>query len=170
MYYRYVRAIVQGVAADANSIIDIGSHDTPIIEWFDWVPKRATLDWKIPYTSEHVEGIKTDFFEFNPEEKYDVALCLQVLEHIPDAEAFALKLFDIAQAVVISIPYNWRAGSCKSHIHDPVDMDKLASWTHRNPDYHVIVKEPLSTATRLIAYYHPVNKEFSLADAHKNIL
>ena len=168
IYYRYVDAIVRGVAANAESIIDVGSSNTSIIEEFEWASVRHTLDMHNPYSSHRVTGIKQDFLEFEPEIKYDFCICLQVLEHIPDASSFSTKLFEIARNVLISVPYQWPKGSCTHHIHDPVSTDKLESWTNRKPTHHVVVNEPLTKppiGQRLIAYYHEVGKEFSLAQA-----
>ena len=156
VYYQHVKQLVNTVGAEAKSIIDIGSSNTSCIEWFEWIPHRVTLDKNRPYTSDNVQGIKVDFFNYTPESKYDLALCLQVLEHIPDAPAFARKLFNIAYSVIISVPFNWPEDDCKYHVHDPVDKGKLYLWTQRKPDYTVIATEKNDTspkAKRLIAYY-----------------
>ena len=92
--------------------------------------------------------------------RYDLAICLQVLEHVPQVEAFARKLFDISSSVLISVPYKWPKGNVKGHIHDPVDEAKLRSWTQRKPDYQIIVTEPFG-ASRLFAYYHRSDEVFS---------
>lgn len=172
MYYQYVDFLVRALAADCQSLIDVGSADAQYIENFDWIKKKNTLDIRKPYESEAVEGIKIDFFDFKPEQKYDFATCLQVLEHIPDAEAFAGKLFQTAHRVLISVPYLWKEGSTPSHIHDPVDLEKLIGWTGREPDYYIIVEEPLrdgSKRRRLVVYYHPKDEKLNLNRARRNI-
>ena len=102
--------------------------DAQYVENFTWIPKRNTLDIEKPYSSENVSGIEIDFFDFESE-KYDFATCLQVLEHIPDAKSFAGKLFQTAHRVLISVPYMWDESRAPSHVHDPVDLDKLYDWT-----------------------------------------
>jgi predicted O-methyltransferase YrrM len=172
MYYEYIYQLVSAFAQNADSIIDVGSANAGYLEWFDWIPRRETLDIKKPYNSGTVKGIKADFFSFTPEVKYDFATCLQVLEHIPDAKAFTEKLLSVASNVLISVPYRWKKGSCKWHIHDPVDMEKLVSWTSRKPDYHVIVTEPLNisrNAKRLIAYFHDPSEAFDLKQIRTDI-
>ncbi len=169
MYYQYVDFLVRALAADAESLIDVGSADAQYIENFAWTPKRNTLDIREPYSSENVAGIEMDFFDFEPEEKYDFATCLQVLEHIPDAEAFAQKLFQTAHRVLISVPYLWEKGSTKSHVYDPVDGDKLFGWTGREPDYSIVVQEPLSKMSRLISYYHPEGEKLDPGRARRNV-
>lgn len=71
-----------------------------------------------------------------------MALCLQVLEHVPDPAAFAQKLFALADVVVISVPYKWPKGMTKGHTHDPVDELKLRKWTGREPVESRIVDRP----------------------------
>ena len=161
MYYQYLDQMVRVLAKEANSMIDIGSSNIPIIESFDWVPYRYALDLNQPYESNTVKGIKEDFLSHNPQEKYDFALCLQVLEHIPDVHEFALKLFDIAHHVIISVPYKWDPPH-RTHVHDPVDFDKLYDWTGRKPTYHIVISELFSKRQRLLCYYHPHKDKLKL--------
>lgn len=171
MYYRYVDFMVRALAADARSLIDVGSADAQYIENFDWIQKRNTLDIKNPYNSDNIQAIEMNFFDFEPEEKYDFATCLQVLEHVPDAGAFAKKLFQTAHRVLISVPYLWEEGSTSSHVHDPVDLDKLIGWTGREPDYYIVVQEPLSKRQRLIAYYHhPEAEKLNVKEARQKVV
>jgi hypothetical protein len=167
-YYRYLDLIVRGVAADCKSMIDVGSHSTALIENFNWVEERVALDIRKPYSSEKVRGIETDFLQFQPEKRFDIALCCQVLEHIPDAGAFARHLFEVGKRVLISVPYLWPKGASKHHIHDPVDLEKLTRWTGREPAYHIVVQEPLGLGAkgrRLIAYYPAPDDVFSVKAA-----
>ena len=168
VYYRYVSRLVRGVAPQIDSILDVGSGKTSCLEKFDWIPIRKTIDLAHPYTSEFVEGIKADFLEHEVDERYDLALCLQVLEHVPQVEKFTQKLFDVSRSVLISVPYKWPKGSVKGHIHDPVDEAKLRAWTRRKPDYQIIVPEPFG-ASRLFAYYHRSDEVFSRRDAQKSM-
>jgi hypothetical protein len=168
IYYRYLDVIVRGVATDCKSMIDVGARNTPLIENFEWVDERVTLDVRAPYNSARVRGIEMDFLQFKPEKQFDIALCCQVLEHIPDAGAFARHLFEVGKRVLISVPYLWPEGGTKNHIHDPVDMEKLARWTGREPAYHIIVQEPLSLSAksrRLIAYYPAPGEQFTVRAA-----
>ena len=172
MYYQYIDYLVRALAIDAKSLIDVGSHGAQYIEDFFWIPKRNTLDIKKPYSSENVEGIEMDFFDFESEEKYDFATCLQVLEHIPDAKSFARKLFRTAHRVLISVPYLWEEGWCSWHIHDPIDLSKLLDWTGREPSYYIVVNEPLVPSNRgyrLISYYHPEDEKLNLREARRNV-
>lgn len=165
MYYRYVFALAGELARDARSLIDVGSHQTSIAEEFDWIPERAALDLKTPYSSEAVRGIQADFLAFEPDRRYDFALCLQVLEHVPEAGSFAKKLLAVADRVLVSVPFKWPEGTYKTHCQDPVDLEKLTGWFGRKPDYKLIVHEPFrpeKTGRRLIAYFHDPRQRFDL--------
>ncbi len=151
-YVRYVQELVRILEPDAKSAIDVGARDTPIMEDFDWIEDRSTLDYSNPYSSERVKGISANFFEFDSPKHYDLALCLQVLEHVQDAVSFAQKLFQIADRVMITVPYKWPAGSNKWHVQDPVDFDKLHSWTGREPLISAVIQERQGSR-RILAYY-----------------
>lgn len=79
-----------------------------------------------------------------------------MLEHIPDAERFARKLFAIADRVLITVPYEWPANLVTWHVHDPVDFEKLHLWTQRVPLHRAVIEEPHDTGLlrkRMLAYY-----------------
>ena len=141
---------------------------TSCLEQFDWIPTRRTVHIRYPYTSESVEGVKADFLEYEVDERYDLALCLQVLEHVPQVEKFTQKLFDVSRSVLIPVPYKRPKGNNKDHIHDPVDEAKLRAWTQRKPDYEVIVAEAFG-ASRLFAYHHRSDEVFSRRDAQRSM-
>jgi hypothetical protein len=153
-YLRDVRVLASKVGADAESIIDVGSNACPYLEWFDWVPRRVSIDISKPYSSATVQGIRADFLK-SELGSFDLCLCLQVLEHIPDAETFARKLLAIAPRVIASVPYMWPDGSCKWHVHDPVDEIKMQSWFGRSPQLCSIVQETHAPPNhrRMICYY-----------------
>lgn len=165
VYYRTVSLMVGYVGRNAKTVIDVGARDAQYIEEFDWIPEKYTLDIATPYSSETVTGIQEDFFTYSPERKFDLVLCLQVLEHIKEAEKFAKKLLETGKRLVVSVPYCWPENATKHHVQDPVDEKKLASWFNRKPDYQIVVEEPfkaLKTGRRLIAYYHDDPASFDM--------
>lgn len=158
LYYRYIQRIIKEIGASAQSMIDVGSGNCPYLEWFDWIPERVSVDIRVPYSSEQVQGIQGDIFQLEFPKLFDVCTCLQVLEHVPDAGAFAKRLLQLARTVVVSVPYKWPNSPkpTPGHVHDPVDYAKLSSWMGRKADYKIIVEEPLSSSPRrrrLIAIY-----------------
>lgn len=153
MYYHYVDYIMRTLTGDAQSMIDVGTANCPYQEWFDWIPERVSFDQAPPYASENVTGIQGDFLTHDFDRKFDVATCLQVLEHVPKARLFTRKLLEISDLVIVSVPYMWPAYMMDEHIHDPVDYEKLTHWAGREANYRVVIEEPFRARKRLIAVY-----------------
>lgn len=154
LYYHAVYQVVSVVGDEAKTILDVGSADTDYINWFGWIPSRTQLNLGFKRTApEGVDRIKADFLKWTPPQEYDVVLCLQVLEHVPDAETFCERLKSAARHLVVSVPYKWRAGGHKEHVHDPVDEAKMFGWMKRKPNHSLVVPEPFGPR-RYIAYYN----------------
>lgn len=154
LYYKAVFQYVSVAGYDARTLIDIGSESAEYVQWLGWIPERSILDLRIPQKPQGITAIEVDFFEFTPPQVYDVALCCQVLEHVPDPAAFCDKLKTIARHLVITVPYKW-LGNAPGHIHDPVDEAKLQGWMKVRASSSQIVTEPFREA-RLISYYNLV--------------
>ena len=153
LYLREVRRLVTEFGADAQSILDVGSNGCPYLDWFPWAPRRVSIDIANPYTGGGVEGIKADFLGVPLSDRFDVVLCLQVLEHVPDATAFACRLLaSTRKHTIVSVPYRWPAGRCVHHIHDPVDEAKLYSWFGREPASSNVIAER-NGVQRLVCRY-----------------
>ena len=148
-YYKKILEILK--EQQFCSILDVGARKSPILENLDSSVEKVLLDLDQVDCSPDIRTIQDDFYTWVPDKHYDAVVCLQVLEHLEDPSTFAKKLFDIAtRFVIISVPYNWELRICKEHVQDPVDLDKLFSWTQRTPDEYYIVKDELE---RLICIY-----------------
>jgi hypothetical protein len=99
--------------------------------------KSALKSFPVPRCA----NIKADFMGFAPPTPFDLVLCLQVLEHLERPAAFAEKLLDTGRIVIISVPYGWPKGRSASHRHDPIDEDKLLTWTKKPWIDHMVVRE-----------------------------
>lgn len=156
VYLRAVRGICDTLAGDAETVLDVGSKGTPILEWRRGGARRlVSIDLREPYVSEGVESITQDFLAYPITEPFDLVTCLQVLEHVPDAAAFARKLLAAGRIVVVSVPYKWPKGFCPSHVHDPVDEHTMQSWFGRPPTSQYIASEPTGLC-RLVQVYRTV--------------
>lgn len=155
LYYKALFQYVSVVGYDAKSIIDVGSASTEYLKWMSWIPDRALLDFKIPKKIDGIRAIETDFFRFAVKEKFDVALCCQVLEHVDRPNLFCENLKNICKRLIITVPYKW-LGSSPGHIQDPVDEEKLYSWMKIRPNHFQVIHEPFREG-RLLAYYDLVH-------------
>ena len=156
LYLQYVYFLARVVATEARSVIDVGSNACPYVEWLDWIPRKLSVDLERPYVSPRVEGRTGDFLALEIGESFDLGLCLQVLEHVPEASAFARKLLATTPHLIVSVPYRWEPGQ-EDHVHDPVDEAKLAGWFGRQPNYRLVVREPFFKKKRMIAYFDGEN-------------
>jgi hypothetical protein len=141
MYYNYVYYIARTVAARGNSVLDVGSNRCSYLEWFYWMDRKVSLDQVTPYQAPGIESVRADFLTWEPPGKFDLVLCLQVLEHVPDVEAFSRK---------------WPEGS-KYHVHDPVTKTDVERWMGRKPNESVVVRELFhdhKKENRLVAYFN----------------
>ena len=153
--YNYVKRISELLTncsiAGCESIIDVGSRGLDVISVLP-LKVKVSLDLVNPLVAEGVESIICDFFDYQPKEKFDVVCCFQTLEHIAEVEKFTKKLFALAKKYVfISVPYKWNSSTCSEHIHDPVDEEKLAKWTEKQPIFKEIIFD--KNARRMICIY-----------------
>ena len=98
-----------------------------------------------------VETVVADFNDFEPRRRFDLVLCLQVLEHLDRPRPFARKLLGAGRTTIISVPHEWPGWVTEEHVHDPVDESKLRAWTGRDPTETAIVED--LGMERLIAVY-----------------
>lgn len=153
IYLFAARQICARERRQPTSVIDVGSNGTPTLEWHRNPGARlVSLDLYRPYVAEGVESLTCDFLEYDPATTFDLVTCFQVLEHVPEPVAFARKLLQIGEVLVVSVPYKWKKGRCKYHRHDPVDEEKMKHWFGRDPDYSYVARE-LNKVGRLIHVY-----------------
>ncbi len=169
LYYQAVRILTEDLAAGASSIIDVGSSGCPYLDWFPDVPHRTSLDLRKPYKAPGVNSVTADLLEWEPDRHYDVVLCLQVIEHVPEAEAFAQKLLTLGDVLVATVPHRWNPGT-PGHVHDPVDEAKMLSWFGRQPNYSYICREIASPAGRLLNVYEQHDQRWPSLRHRKELL
>lgn len=159
-YYKQVEAYADQYCPTGRSLLDVGggvSMGCKLLERFARFDRRMSVEnWAnagLPEDESSIDGVEVEICDFlkwqYPVEKFDLVLCLQVLEHIEDEKiiSFTQRLFACGEVVIISVPYRWEAGRCEYHCQDPVDEDKLFGWTGSEPGESVIVGE------RLVAVY-----------------
>ncbi len=78
IYYQCFRIIIRCIGRNAKSIIDVGSGNSPYLEWFDWIHKKVSVDIKVPYQSEKVEGLQGDIHKLQFENRFDICTCGRV--------------------------------------------------------------------------------------------
>jgi hypothetical protein len=161
LYYEVVRIIAQELGKGADSVIDVGSWNAPTLDWFPAATHKTSLDLRMPFQGEGVQSVTADFLTWPADRTYDLALCLQVLEHVPDAGGFARRLLEIANVVLISVPFRWPSTKNPHHIHDPVTVAKINTWFGRKPNFTYLVREPISGVERVVCVFDRNDREWS---------
>jgi hypothetical protein len=133
--------------ANAESVIEVGCASDPFIKYLDWVDKRTCVaPYFVDYANNKmesnitkVERITADFmkYELPDNKKYDLLLCNQVLEHVPQPSLFMKKLISSAKTSIISVPFNW--GDCGkgcNHLTDKITYEKILKWSAPHKPIH----------------------------------
>jgi hypothetical protein len=149
-YYDEVVALARQHAPAGRDVLDVGAGDTEVLDRLTWFARRVALDNRPGRRQRGIERVVADFLEYVPPRRFDLVLCLQVLEHLERPEPFAQKLLETGDTVIVSVPYRWPAGLSPGHVQDPVDEAKLAGWTGRAP---VETRLVVNGYTRMIAVY-----------------
>lgn len=137
-YRRALRSLMWARAIPGFSLIWTGS-------------RGALLSTSCPCPgSRGSSGCRPTFSPTGPPLRFDLVLCLQVLEHLQDPETFARKLLDSGRIVIVSVPYQWPAGRNPRHLQDPVSEAKLIGWAGRAPVETRLVRNGVD---RLIAVF-----------------
>ena len=149
-YYREVLRLARVHAPEGRTALDVGARDTAVLRSLDWFTHRVALDIQ-PYPARRgIERVVADFRTYRVPRSFDLVLCLQVLEHLEEPEAFTRKLLESGRTVIVSVPYRWPEGTGPGHVQDPVDEVKLVGWAGRTPVETCIVRDELD---RLIAVF-----------------
>ena len=174
LYYQAVFQYAAVAGYHARTVLDVGCADTDFVNWLYWIPDRYALDCYIAHPPAGATAIEADFLSYQPESRFDLVLCCQVLEHVAQPAKFCGRLKDVAANLIVSVPYRW-LGKAPGHINDPVDEDKLQSWMGIAPNNNQIVSEPFRES-RLIAYYNLIEgpqfrfpKDFVLSAVAKRV-
>jgi 2-polyprenyl-3-methyl-5-hydroxy-6-metoxy-1,4-benzoquinol methylase len=155
-YYREVERLARAYAPAGGSVLDVGAADTELLHRLDCFARRVALDRRPPRPHPNIERVAADFMDYRPPKRFDVVLCLQVLEHLTAPEAFARKLLATGTRIIISVPYRWPAGRTPGHVQDPVDETMLARWAGQPPVETHIVRNGVE---RLIAVFRGTGAE-----------
>jgi len=163
-YYDTLFYTTMQYGADAKSIIEVGCASDPFLKHLGWIDQRTCV---APYFVEYgndsgkyvhlnstsdIKKVTADFMEYElpNDEKFDLLLCNQVLEHVPKPASFMKKLIASAKTSIISVPYNWGdCGETCNHKTHHITIDQLKKWSAPHvPVYHKIVEEEGSGGNR----------------------
>lgn len=152
-YYKAVRRLLESLGR-GNSILDVGSANTPVATYGDFENRYRVDKSKL----EELEGVNTvhsDWMDFCVNRSYSVVVCCQVIEHLTDDEIkpFVDKLFESGENVIISVPYLWPEDACEGHHQDPINLEKFTRLVGGRDPYTLTIEND-STIRRLVALFN----------------
>lgn len=146
--------------AHAKTSIEVGCASDPFLQHLGWIEKRTCVapyfvkydqhsgghdNTKLKKNGNAIERVTADFMEYTlpDDHKFDLLICSQVLEHVPDPSSFMKKLIRSAKTSIVSVPFQW--GDCGkkcNHVTDNISRDVLLKWSKPYvPIYQGIVSE-----------------------------
>lgn len=158
-YFRYYDSLFYTAlqfGADAHSSIEVGCAGDPFLQYLDWIDKRTCV---APYFVEYggakdksttkIDSVTADFMDYQlpNDEKFDLLICSQVLEHVPNPAAFMKKMISTAKTSIISVPHDWAdCGKTCNHVTHHITNDVLMEWSAPHvPIYEGVIKEEHDT-------------------------
>ncbi len=158
VYVHVCAVMMQLIGRTARSVADVGSNRTPMLDYLPNVARRYSVDPYNPYVAPGIVSIKDDFLQWNPGHPIDLGTCFQVMEHVPETETFARRLMELCEVVLVSVPFKERPGQNPGHVHHSIDLETIASWFGRQPNFHYVAVE-LTGEQRIIGMFDRLSEE-----------
>lgn len=143
-YYRDVWCALKFLGGGARSIVDVGSSVPPFLLSADWIPERELISKYFP-GNERPCGISThcllqdgiqaniqDFMKWHEQKTYDIAIAMQVVEHVKNPTLFMRKLLKTGRLVVVTVPYRWDDNQMKFHKQHKISMQDVRKWAGKH--------------------------------------
>jgi hypothetical protein len=90
-YFSEAIRLCRTYEGNSSNVLEVGSRDTKFLERLDWIPKKVAIDKYMRPTIANAENIQGDFLTWQEPQNFDLAICLQVVEHLKEVAPFAEK-------------------------------------------------------------------------------
>eukprot|EP00322_Chrysochromulina_rotalis_P006925 CAMPEP_0115869734 /NCGR_PEP_ID=MMETSP0287-20121206/21960_1 /TAXON_ID=412157 /ORGANISM="Chrysochromulina rotalis, Strain UIO044" /LENGTH=269 /DNA_ID=CAMNT_0003324427 /DNA_START=7 /DNA_END=813 /DNA_ORIENTATION=+ len=158
LYSRHgiVQALARAHAADALTMLDVGSFVPNAVASFDWIPNKVATDIQVHnsagwHAMRGLSFVQGDYLKLSFATHFDLVTCTQVLEHFSDTRArdfvrkMQLETRPSGGMLIVSVPFempktwipcNSKHGrrpsleldSCMGHLQDPLSATEFAAW------------------------------------------
>ena len=133
--YDVIIKILQNEAPRADTVLDVGAYESPLLTRISWVQTKVATDIQArPNVWKHAKGVAFvtgDFLQLEFGTRFDIVICTQVVEHLGDdiVRDFVTKLARVTeQTLIISTTHELEAGEIDGHVQDPISQAKFQSW------------------------------------------
>lgn len=121
---------------EPKSVLEVGTGGCKIIEESK-VVDISNSNNGFTYNVDYLIDITKDLHKI--EERFDLIICLQVLEHLGDSQVKVFNEFlSMADNLIISVPYLWTSKNEMSHYN--ITDEKIKEWTsNKTPVEEVVI-------------------------------
>lgn len=151
-YYRDTWCAIRFLGEGARSIVDVGSSFPPFLLSTDWIPEREITSKSFVANerpcgkSSHCmlqDGIQAniqDFYAWQPKKVYDIALAMQVVEHVANPARFMRKILKTGRTVVLTAPYRWEDNHSK-HKQHKISLEDMRKWASKHEEHLYVFQD-----------------------------
>ena len=135
--YREVIAAARREASDALTALDVGAYESPLLTQFDWIPTKVALDvqsrTQVWNQMRGVAFLRGDFMAQHFVTPFDLVVCCQVVEHLPDSLVgrFVTKLASHARVLIVSTTFQLPSGAINGRNPARVELALFRSFAAR---------------------------------------
>jgi 2-polyprenyl-3-methyl-5-hydroxy-6-metoxy-1,4-benzoquinol methylase len=144
-----------------DTVADVGCHCSPLVLMLPGFKKRFAFD-PSKHAAKAWQGVEGATFINAPldessvrpligDDRFDLVLCNQVIEHLDDPETFARMLCNTSRRLIISTTFETKAGIIRGHVQDPISLAKFEGWFPRKMLHCFISRGP--TVHKILAVF-----------------
>lgn len=125
-----------------RSVADVGCHCSPLVLMLPGFERRYAIDpsdiskplWSgvdgAEYINDYLRNVDIALLT-GGDDKFDLIICNQVIEHLHEPASFASELCERARRLIVSTTFETPAGLIEGHVQDPISLEKFESWFPR---------------------------------------
>ncbi|MEP7457169.1 methyltransferase domain-containing protein [Phyllobacterium sp. SB3] len=144
-----------------ETVADVGCHCSPLVLMLPDFKRRFAFD-PSPQAAKawaDVDGATFVNSILAPEmvrplindDKFDLVICNQVIEHLEEPEEFATTLCNVSRKLILSTTFETEKGVIEGHVQDPISLDKFEGWFPRKMQQCFISRGP--TVHKILAVF-----------------
>jgi hypothetical protein len=135
-YYAEIIKIVEDLDPQPESVLEIGAYRLPLFR------ESHTLDRMRHLPSLTYEHDATEVPWPIEDQRYDLAIAMQVWEHLGDAQVDAFgELRRVSKRAIMSFPLEWNKPDNPTH--HGITEEKISTWVHGlTPTFRLVTGRP----------------------------
>ena len=159
-YYARARELADEYCPQGRTLLDVGGAVLAGAKYLNRFERFHRTSVELSKGEGELPGVtvyRQNFLEWTPpQHRFDLVLCLQVLEHLKDETIpqFIEKLLGIGKVLIVSVPHVWPSTAEPGHLQDPINVEKFRGWWPDEPAILELVPEYGKKLKRIIAVFN----------------